>query len=83
MRWIHLTVIVLFAAVVIIFALQNLRLVPVSFLGFGLNVPVAVLVAVAYLLGAATGSSLLALLRRSYAGSRRIGSTSTTGSRGP
>ena len=72
MRWIHLTVIVLFAAVVVIFALQNLTLARVSFLGFGLSVPIAVLVAIVYALGAATGGSLLALLRRSYAGSRRI-----------
>jgi lipopolysaccharide assembly protein A len=83
MRWVHLTVIVLFAAFVVIFGLQNLKLVPLSFLGFDLNLPVAVLVAVVYVLGAATGGSLLALLRRSYEGSRRIGSTSTTASRRP
>jgi hypothetical protein len=34
-------------------------------------VPLALLVAVAYLLGAATGGILFALLRRSYEGSRR------------
>ena len=71
MRWVHLTVIVLFAAVIVIFALQNLALVHVSFLGFGLRIPTAVLVVIVYALGAATGGSLLALLRRSYAGSRR------------
>ena len=83
MRWIHLTVIVLFAAFIVIFALQNLTSVLVSFLGFSLNAPVAVLVAVVYVLGAATGGSLLALLRRSYEGSRGIGSTNTTASRRP
>ena len=41
-----------------------------SFLGFNASVPLALLVAVAYLLGAATGGSLFALLRRSYQGSR-------------
>lgn len=70
MRWVHLTVIVLFAAVAVIFALQNLNFVTVSFLGLRLNVPVAVLVATVYILGALTGSSMLALWRRSYAGSR-------------
>jgi hypothetical protein len=34
-------------------------------------VPLALLVAVTYLLGAATGGSLFALLRRSYQGSKR------------
>jgi lipopolysaccharide assembly protein A len=42
-----------------------------TFLGINARVPLALLVAVAYLLGAATGGSLFALLRRSYAGSRR------------
>ena len=75
MRWIHVTVIVLFAAITLIFALQNLKLVTLSFLGFGLNAPVALVVVVVYALGAATGGSLLALLRRSYAGTRRMPSS--------
>ncbi|WP_213288276.1 hypothetical protein [Bradyrhizobium sp. sGM-13] len=70
MRWIHLAVITLFVAATIIFALQNFELVTMSFLGLNARVPLAVLVAVAYLLGAATGGSLFALLRRSYEGSR-------------
>jgi len=71
MRWVHLTVIVLFAAITIVFALQNLKSVTLSFLGFGLSAPLALVVVVVYVLGAATGGSRLALLRRSYAGSRR------------
>jgi len=71
MRWIYLAVIVLIAAATIIFALQNLEIVTMSFLGFNARVPLALLVAVTYLLGAATGGSLFALLRRSYEGSRR------------
>jgi putative membrane protein len=71
MRWIYLGVIILFAAAVTAFALQNFEIVTVSFLGFNARVPLALLVAVAYLLGAATGGSLFALLRRSYEGSRR------------
>jgi putative membrane protein len=70
-RWIYLAVIIVFAGAVIVFALQNLEIVTMSFLGFNARVPLALLVAVAYLLGAATGGSLLALLRRSYEGSRR------------
>ena len=71
MLWIYLAVIILIAAATIIFALQNLEIVTMSFLGFNARVPLAVLVAVAYLLGTATGGSLFALLRRSYEGSRR------------
>jgi putative membrane protein len=71
MRWFYLAVIVLFVAGTIIFALQNLEIITISFLGSNLRVPLALLAAVVYLLGAATGGSLFALLRRSYQGSRR------------
>jgi uncharacterized integral membrane protein len=71
MRWIYLAVIILITAAAIIFALQNFEIVTMSFLGFNVRVPLALLVAVAYLLGTATGGSLFALLRRSYEGSRR------------
>ena len=71
MRWIHLAVIILFAAATILFALQNFDIVTMSFLGLNSRVPLALLVAVAYLLGAVTGGSVFALLRRSYEGSRR------------
>ena len=71
MRWIYLAIIVLFAAAAIIFAVQNLEIITMTFLGIDARVPLALLVAVAYLLGAATGGSLFALLRRSYEGSRR------------
>ena len=65
MRWIYLAVIILFAAAAIIFAVQNLEIVTMTFLGVNARVPLALLVAVAYLLGAATGGSMFALLRRS------------------
>ena len=71
MRWVYLAIIILFAAATIVFVFQNFELVTMSFLGFNARVPLALLVAVAYLLGAATGGSLFALLRRSYEGSRR------------
>ena len=71
MRWIYLAVITLFAVATIIFALQNFEIVNVSFLGSNVRVPLALLTAVVYLLGAATGGSLFALLRRSYEEFRR------------
>jgi lipopolysaccharide assembly protein A len=70
MRWIYLAVIILFIAATTIFVLQNFEIVTMSFLGWNARVPLALLVAVAYLLGAATGGSLFALLRRSYEESR-------------
>ncbi|MEI9924970.1 MAG: lipopolysaccharide assembly protein LapA domain-containing protein [Bradyrhizobium sp.] len=70
MRWFYLAVIVLFAAATLVFALQNFEIVTVSFFGFRLRAPLALLTIVVYVLGAATGGSLLALLRRSYLESR-------------
>jgi lipopolysaccharide assembly protein A len=70
MRWIHLIVIGLFLAATIIFAAQNLEIVTVSFLGFSARAPLALLVVIIYVLGMATGGSLLALLRRSLQGAR-------------
>jgi uncharacterized integral membrane protein len=71
MRWVHLTIIMVFAAAMLLFILQNRDLVTVSFLGFNARAPFAILIAAFYLLGAATGGSLFALLRRSYEGSQR------------
>ena len=70
MRWVHLTIIILFAAATLIFGLQNLKSVTVSFLGVSIGAPLVIVIFVVYLLGAVTGGSLFALLRRSYAGSR-------------
>ena len=71
MRWIYLAIVVVFVLITLIFALQNLETVTISFLGFQIRAPLALLTMVTYLLGAATGGSLLALLRRSYRGSRK------------
>ena len=70
MRWIYLIIIIVFALATFIFAVQNLDTVTVSFLSMRVAAPLALLVLVIYVLGAVTGSSLLALLRRSYRGSR-------------
>jgi uncharacterized integral membrane protein len=70
MRWIHLFVVVMFAAAVLIFVVQNFTMVTMSFLGFSARAPVALLVALVYVLGMATGGSLWSLLRRSILGSK-------------
>jgi len=71
MRWIHLTVIALLVAAIVIFSVQNFQIVTMSFLGFSAHAPLALMVGITYLLGMATGGSLLALIRRSLEGSRR------------
>jgi uncharacterized integral membrane protein len=70
MRWIHLAVIAIFVAATALFAIQNFELVTMSFLGFSARAPLALLVAIVYFLGMATGGSLWALLRRSLHGSQ-------------
>ena len=62
--------VVIFAAAVVIFVVQNFTMVTMSFLGFSARAPVALLVALVYVLGMATGGSLWVLLRRSLQGSK-------------
>jgi lipopolysaccharide assembly protein A len=71
MRWAYLIVIVLFAAAVVVFCVQNRDFVTISFLQFSIRAPLAILAVIVYVLGAATGGSLYALLRRSVRGARR------------
>jgi len=70
-RWFYLAIVIVFVAALIIFVVQNNASVDVSFLALGATLPLAVLVFVVYVLGALSGGSLYALLRRSVAGSRR------------
>ena len=72
MRWVYLTVIILFAAATLLFVLQNFDAVIMSILGFQrARTSSGYLIAVVYLVGGVTGGSLFALLVRSYTGSRR------------
>ena len=70
MRWAYLAVIALFVLAILVFALQNRQVVTMSFLSVQARAPLALLTIMVYLLGAGTGGSVLALLRRSYRGSR-------------
>ncbi len=65
MRWVHLAIVILFVAAAIIFAVQNREIATMAFLGFSIRAPLAVLIIGVYVLGAITGGSLFALLRRS------------------
>ena len=70
MRRFHLLVIVLFAAATVVFGIQNREVITMSFLGFSIHAPLAILIVIVYVLGAATGGSLFELLRRSVRASR-------------
>ena len=72
MRWFYLAIVIVFVAALIVFVFQNTQSVGVSFFALGVTLPLAVLVFVVYALGALSGGSLYALLRRSVAGSRRV-----------
>ena len=71
MRWVYLAIVIVFVAALIIFVFQNTQSVNIAFLALGVTLPLAVLVFIVYVLGALSGGSLYALLRRSVAGSRR------------
>jgi uncharacterized integral membrane protein len=71
MRCVYLTLIILLAAATLVFILQNREAVTMAFLGFSIRAPLAILIAAVYVIGAVTGGSLFALLRRSYRGSQR------------
>jgi lipopolysaccharide assembly protein A len=63
----------MFVAAIVIFGIQNRELVTMSFLGFSLRAPLAIVALVVYALGAVTGGSLFALLRKSVRESRARG----------
>jgi lipopolysaccharide assembly protein A len=72
MRWVHLTIVVLFVAAMIVLVIQNREVVTMAFLGFSIRAPLALVAAGIYVLGAITGGSLFALLRRSIEGARPV-----------
>jgi len=70
MRWFYMAVVIVFVVAILIFAAQNFDPVSVNFLNLSLQLPTAVFAVAIYLIGMATGSSLLGLLRSSYKKSR-------------
>jgi putative membrane protein len=72
MRWMYVAVVAILVLVTLIFALQNLQSVTVSFLRLQLSSPLAVLIIIVYVLGMATGGSAWALMRWALQGSREI-----------
>ena len=70
MRSFYLVAIILLATAIVIFAGQNFQSITVFFFRISAQTPLAFLIVAIYLLGTATGGSLLALLRRSLEGAR-------------
>ena len=73
MRWLQLAVIILLVAVIAIFAVQNFQSVAVSFISFKISSPMAIFIAMIYVLGMATGSSLWSLILWGWEGSKQVG----------
>jgi len=73
MRWVYLAIVVVFVAAIVTFVVQNRELVTMSFLGFGVRAPLAILAVIVYILGAITGGSVYALLRKSVSKSQLTG----------
>lgn len=71
MRYIYATLIGLLIAMVLLFSLQNLRSVTISFLTMRATLPLALLVILVYLSGMVTGGFVLALLRSWFHGASR------------
>lgn len=65
MNVIYKAVVVLLLCVVVVFAVQNLMTVTVSFLSWSATIPLAIVVIAAYVLGMVTGGGVLSLLMRS------------------
>ncbi len=63
---IYLAVVILFTLAVVIFALQNLVSITLTFFTLQMTAPLALFVAVIYVLGALTGGGLYGLVRASY-----------------
>lgn len=63
MRIFYLVLLIFFIGVTALFAVQNLRTITVSFLDWSVTLPIAVVVIGAYVLGMASGGSVMAFLR--------------------
>ena len=71
MRYVYMALIALFAAIVVLFKVQNLESVTVSLLTVSVTLPVSVLVLLIYILGMLTGGFLLAMMRTWVHGATR------------
>jgi lipopolysaccharide assembly protein A len=68
MRVVYTAFVLLMAAAVIVFCVQNLSNVAMSFLGWSISVPLPFLVVTVYILGMMTGGTAVAFIRRMIQG---------------
>ena len=73
MRILYLALLVLLLGITVLFALQNLQTITVSFLSWSLTLPIALVVIGAYVLGMASGGGVLAFLRRTLRRAKKTG----------
>jgi uncharacterized integral membrane protein len=65
MRYVYLFLVIVFVALLLIFALSNLASATLSFLGWQVTAPLAGLILGVYALGMITGGGVLSFLRHS------------------
>jgi len=73
MRILYLALLVLLLGITVLFALQNLQTITVSFLSWSLTLPIALVVIGAYALGMASGGGVLAFLRWTLRRAKKTG----------
>ena len=71
MRYLYIALVVVFAALVLVFMVQNFQTATVSLFSVSITVPIYLLVIAVYVLGMATGGFALALLRSLIGRARR------------
>lgn len=62
-RYLYITLIVIFTLIVILFKFQNLDSVTVTFFTASITLPISVLIFIVYVLGMFTGGFLISLLK--------------------
>lgn len=65
MRYVYLSLVILFGAVLLVFALSNLGSATLSFLGWQITAPLGFMILGVYALGMITGGGVLSFLRHS------------------
>jgi uncharacterized integral membrane protein len=68
MRYFHIALIVLVTVAVLVFKVQNLSSVTVTFLTMSVTLPVTLFVLIVYVLGMVSGGALWSLLRTAFRG---------------
>ena len=71
MRYVYVGLVVIFAALVLLFVVQNFQTATVRLFSASITLPISLLVIAVYVLGMATGGFALALLRSLVGRARR------------